>query len=76
MKAECQQLMDYVSTYNKASIRFYASDMITEMDSDASYLVLPKAKSRYAGYYRLLRNVDTPNRHLHNSAVFIKYKIS
>ena len=45
--------MDYVSTYPNAYIRFHASSMILHVDSDAAYLVLPKAKSRIAGYYYL-----------------------
>ena len=28
----CQQLMDYAATYSNTSVRFYASDMILEID--------------------------------------------
>ena len=35
----CQQLMDYAHTYSQAKLHFYASDMILEIDSDASYLI-------------------------------------
>ena len=52
-KQDCTRLMDYVSTYPDAYIRFHASKMILHIDSDASYLVLPKAKSRIAGYFYL-----------------------
>ena len=45
--------MDYVYTYQHSYIRFHASDMILNIDSDAAYLVAPKAKSRVAGYYYL-----------------------
>ena len=55
-------------------MRFYASDMILEINSDASYLVMPQARSRYAGYFRLLKNINTPNRHLHNGAILIECK--
>ena len=71
---KCQQLMDYANTYRKASIRYYNSDMVLEVDSDASYLVLPKARSRYAGYYRFLKHNDTPQREVHNGAVLIECK--
>ena len=71
---KCQQLMDYAATYNNASIRYHASDMILEVDSDASYLLLPKARSRYAGYFRMLDKKDTPNRSVHNGAVLIECK--
>ena len=46
-------LMDYLHTYPDAVIRFYASDMILKITSDAAYLVLPKARSRAAVHYHL-----------------------
>lgn len=47
----CQRLMDSVNTYSNAFLRFYASDMVLHIDTDAAYLVLPKARSRIAGYF-------------------------
>ena len=52
-KGKAQQLMDYVATYPNAYIRYYASDMILNIDSDAAYLVAKKSRSRVAGYYHL-----------------------
>jgi hypothetical protein len=46
-------LLDYLATHPDAIVRFYASDMILNVHSDASYLSAPKAKSRAAGYYFL-----------------------
>ena len=59
MQAKCtykttekiNMLLDYLATYPNAKIRFYASDMILYVDSDAAYLVAEKVKSRIAGYY-------------------------
>jgi len=48
-----KQLLDYAATYPNAVIRYYASDMILHAESDAAYLVLPKARSRIAGYFYL-----------------------
>ena len=42
--------MDYLSTYPNA-FRYYDSDKILHVDSDAAYLVAPKARSRIAGFY-------------------------
>ena len=42
-KAKVQWLLDYVATYSNANIRFYKSDMILHINSDAAYLVLPNA---------------------------------
>jgi hypothetical protein len=44
-------LMDYLHTYPNAVIRYYASDMILKITSDAAYLVQPKARSRAAVHY-------------------------
>ena len=49
--AKCHQLLDYYNTYKNTSVCFHASDMILEVDSDAAYLVMPQAKSRFAGYF-------------------------
>ena len=46
-----KMLMDYAHTYPNAIIRYYASDMCLHVDSDAAFLVLPKARSRGAGHF-------------------------
>ena len=46
-----QMLLDYLHTYSDTKIRFYRSNMKIYVDSDAAYLVAPKAKSRIAGYF-------------------------
>ena len=48
---KCRRLLDYVATYPNVSLRYHASDMQLHVDSDAAYLVAPKARSRVAGYY-------------------------
>ena len=48
-----KMLMDYLYTYPNAVIRYKKSKMILYVDSDAAYLVLPKARSRVAGHYFL-----------------------
>ena len=45
--------MDYAVTYPNVVIRYYVSDMVLLVDSDAAYQVLPKAKSGIAGYFYL-----------------------
>jgi len=47
------QLLDYLATKPKATIRFHASKMILNVHLDASYLSEPNAKSRVAGHYFL-----------------------
>ena len=52
-KKYTQQLMDYLHTYSNTYLRFYASDMVLHVDSDAAYQVLPKSRSHIAGFYML-----------------------
>ena len=52
-KKKTSQLLDYAATYEDTTLRFYASDMILHMESDAAYLVQPGARSRIAGYFYL-----------------------
>ena len=53
--------MDFVATYPNAKIRFYKSDMILYVNSDAVYLVLPNARSCFAGHFYLSNRVTDPS---------------
>ena len=44
-------MLDYVTSHPDAKVRFYASDMILNVHSDASYLSKSRARSRIAGYF-------------------------
>ena len=48
-----QQLLDYMATNPNAVVRFYASDMILNLHSDASYLSAGQGRSRAGGYFFL-----------------------
>ena len=43
--------MDFVATYPNEKIRDCKKDIILFVESDAAYLVLPNAKSRFAGHF-------------------------
>ena len=45
--------MNYLHTHPNATIRYHPSDIQPHVDSDAAYLVSPKAKSRVGGYFFL-----------------------
>jgi hypothetical protein len=49
----CKQFLDYMWTHSDASIRYYASDMVLNVHSDASYLSVKNARSRAAGWFFL-----------------------
>ncbi len=55
-----QMLLDYLSTYPNAKVRFYASNMKLHVDLDAAYLVAPKAQSCIAGFYYCSNNTPNP----------------
>ena len=72
---QCQRVLDYVNTYKKVRVRYYASDMILNVETDAAYLVLPKARSRLAGYFHMgyHRNHPKYSKSL-NGAVLVECK--
>ena len=51
--ATTEQLLDYMASNPDATIRFYASDMILNIHSDASYLSVRNARSRAGGHFFL-----------------------
>ena len=60
---KAQRLMDYAATYPDAYFRYYASDMVFHCDSDAPYLVIPKARSRYVGFFYFKTDNEQLNAH-------------
>ena len=48
-----KQLLDYLAMLPNAKVKYYASKMVLNVHSDASYLSEPGAKSRAAGVYFL-----------------------
>ena len=67
-----QRLVDYANTYPNAYIRFYASDIQLMIDSDIAYLVLPKARSRIVGYFRLSNVPTSQYKYKNNGAILIE----
>ena len=66
--------MDYVDTLPNLYIRYYASDKILHIDSDATYLVTPKARIRVAGYFCLSDHPTITKYPKLNSAIFVECK--
>jgi hypothetical protein len=52
--AHVNQFLDYMWMHPDAKIRYRASDMILNVQSDASYLSAPKACSHASGYFFLV----------------------
>jgi hypothetical protein len=49
--AKCVQLLDYLAYHVDAKVRFYASNMIMNIHSDASYLSKGQAHSQNCGHF-------------------------
>ena len=64
--------MDYANTHQDTSLRFYVSKMQLTVDSDDSFLVLPKARSRVEGYFRLLDPPLATRKYKYNEAILIE----
>jgi hypothetical protein len=48
---DATKFLNYCATHPDAKLRYYASDMVLKVHSDASYLSESKARSRAAGHY-------------------------
>ena len=57
-KKHTDHLLDYLATHPDATIRYYPSDMILKIHSDASYLNEPGGRSTASGHFFL--GFDTP----------------
>ena len=55
-------LLNYCATHPDAVVRYVASDMVLHIESDASYLTAPKARSRAAGYHYLSNKPTDPTK--------------
>jgi hypothetical protein len=53
------KFLNYCATHPDATLRYYASDMILKVHSDASYLSESRARSRAAGHF-YMGNADDP----------------
>ena len=73
---KAKRLLNYVATYPDAYLQFYASDMVLHVDSDASYLVLPQARSRFAGYFFFKTNSGILNTPIHIACKTLKHVVS
>jgi hypothetical protein len=63
-------MLNYCATFPDAILTYDASDMILRIQSDASYISNPKAKSRGKGYFYLSNNTDSPTDAQHNRPIY------
>ena len=63
--------MDYAETYPNIVIRYYASDVVLLLDSDAACLVILKAKSRITGCFYLSDHPSKTNAPVLNAPMLV-----
>ena len=68
-KQLCNHQLNYCATYPNVGLRYQASAMILHIDSDASYLIVCKAKSRIVGYFYLN---NKPSNTINNAPILVK----
>jgi hypothetical protein len=69
-------LLNYCASNPEATVRYTRSDMILHIESDASYLSQPKARSRAAGYFYLSdKTIDIATKPRFNGNVHIHCQI-
>ena len=73
-----QMLLDYLHNFSNAKVRFYSSDMQLYVNSDAAYLVAPRAKSRIAGFFYCSNSTTTPplNGPLHVECKILRHVVT
>ena len=75
-RQKVKMLLQYLATYPNTRIRFYASDMLLYVDSDAAYLIAGKAKSRIAGcFYCSDRSITNPPKPKLNGPIHVECKL-
>ena len=60
-KAKTEHFLTYAASHPNATIKFYKSDMILKIHSDASYLSERQGQSRAGGHFYLGNREDTSN---------------
>ena len=72
---DVKHFLDYCATHPDAKIRFFASKMILQVHSDASYMNETKARSTASGHYFLGNNIKSGKPIVLNGAIHTLCKI-
>ena len=65
------KLLDYCTTHDDAKIRYFASEMVLHVHSDASYLSASRARSRVGGNFFLSNKISEGQQIRHNGAILV-----
>ena len=64
IKQLCTHVKNYCVTYPNVGLRYHATNMILQVDSNASFLIASEAKSRVVAYF-CLQNIIRHKRLMH-----------
>ena len=65
------KVLDYCDTHDDEKIRYFASEMILHMNSDASYLSAYRARSRVGGNFFLSNKISEGQQIRNNGAILV-----
>ena len=65
------KLLNYCATHDNAKIRYFASDMVLHVHSDASYLSAYRARSRVGRHFLLSNKISQGQKICHNWAILV-----
>ena len=71
-ESKCKRLLDYADTCPIAFIYCHISDMVLHIESEAAYLVMPKAHIRIAGYCHISNHLQYTNTPTLNGPLLIE----
>ena len=64
-------LLDYCATHEDAQIRYFASEILLHMHSDASYLSASRSRCRVGGHFFLSKKIAEGQQIRHNGAILV-----
>ena len=65
------KLLDYCATHDDAKIRYFASEMVLNVHSDASYLSASRSKSSVGGHFFPSNKISYGKHIHHNRAILV-----
>ena len=63
------KLLDYCATHDDSKIRYFSSEMVLHVHSDASYLPASRSRSRVGGHFFLINKILEGKQIRHNGAI-------
>ena len=69
------KLLDYCATHDDGKIRYFASEMVLHVHSDASYLSAYRSRSRVGGHFFFSKKIPEGKHIRYNGTILVISKI-